>query len=125
MGCTVQSGLEDAEILVSSNRYLTEEQAYDLLAYLIASSETSLEEPAFYGPRRLLEAAERLSVAMLGDANDDAWLRSFASEVETGMSLARKDPEAFASLIRKSSAGIAAELLRRADLPTQADDDPT
>ena len=55
---------------------LTEDDAYDLLAYLITGAEIGVVEPAFYGPRRLLDAAARLAAAMSGQAQPDqrAWL---------------------------------------------------
>ena len=40
---------------------LTEEEAIELLALLITSARTQLDEPAMYGPLRLLTATERLS----------------------------------------------------------------
>lgn len=40
---------------------LTEEEALHLLTYLLACADTCRFEPAFYGPYRLLKAAERLA----------------------------------------------------------------
>ena len=40
---------------------LTEDEVLELLALLVTSARTQLQEPAHYGPMRLLVAAERLS----------------------------------------------------------------
>jgi Family of unknown function (DUF6092) len=40
---------------------LTEEEALELLAYLITAARTQLDEAAEYGPLRLLIAAQRLA----------------------------------------------------------------
>jgi Family of unknown function (DUF6092) len=40
---------------------LTEDEALELLAYLVTAARTQLDEAAEYGPLRLLTAAERLA----------------------------------------------------------------
>lgn len=47
---------------------LTEEEALDLLTYLLACADTCRFEPAFYGPYRLLKAAEKLAERAAGRA---------------------------------------------------------
>ena len=51
---------------------LTEAEALELLAFLITSARTQLDEPAMYGPLRLLTATERLSAFMLERASPEA-----------------------------------------------------
>jgi hypothetical protein len=51
---------------------LTEEEAIELLALLITSARTQLDEPAMYGPLRLLTATERLSAFMRERASPQA-----------------------------------------------------
>jgi hypothetical protein len=43
---------------------LTEDEALELLAYLVTAARTQLDEAAEYGPMRLLTAAERLATFM-------------------------------------------------------------
>jgi hypothetical protein len=43
---------------------LTEEEGLELLAYLVTSARTQLDEAAEYGPLRLLTAAQRLGEFM-------------------------------------------------------------
>lgn len=40
---------------------LTEEEAIELLAYLVTAARTQIDEAAEYGPLRLLSAAQRLA----------------------------------------------------------------
>ncbi|WP_238020052.1 DUF6092 family protein [Dactylosporangium sp. AC04546] len=43
---------------------LTEDEALELLAYLVTAARTQLDEAAEYGPLRLLTAAQRLAGCM-------------------------------------------------------------
>ncbi|MEA2531626.1 MAG: hypothetical protein QOF01_1803 [Thermomicrobiales bacterium] len=101
---------------MSNRTVLSEEDAYELLAYLIASAETQLVEPAFYGPRRLIEAAAQLAEGIsprVAEA-DQAWLSQFTREASEKKGWARRDPQGFKTFLQESSAGIAGELKRRA-----------
>jgi uncharacterized protein DUF6092 len=50
---------------MSQSMVLTEEEAMELLAFLIAAARIQLDEPPQYAPMRLLSAAERLSQLVL------------------------------------------------------------
>ena len=50
---------------------LDEDQALELLAYLITSARTQVDEAAEYGPMRLITAAHRLADAMAPHASAD------------------------------------------------------
>jgi hypothetical protein len=52
-------------------RMLTEAEALELLAFLITAARTQMDEPAQYGPLRLLTATERLSGFMLDRASPE------------------------------------------------------
>jgi Family of unknown function (DUF6092) len=45
---------------------LTEDEALELLAFLVTAARTQLDEAAEYGPLRLLSAASRLADAVAG-----------------------------------------------------------
>lgn len=94
---------------------LTEDDAYDLLAYLITGAEIGAVEPAFYGPRRLLDAAARLAAAMAGQATAErrAWLTAFAEDANQAMPLARRRPEEFEAFLHAAAGRIATEMKRR------------
>lgn len=49
---------------------LTEDEALELLAYLVTSARTQVDEAAEYGPMRLLTAARRLGEAMALRSSD-------------------------------------------------------
>ncbi len=55
---------------MSQNWVLKEDEAIELLALLITSARIQLEEPAQYGPLRLLTATERLSSMIAGRASE-------------------------------------------------------
>ena len=55
---------------MSENWVLTETEAVELLALLISSARIQMDEPAHYGPLRLLTATERLSALMLERSSD-------------------------------------------------------
>jgi len=55
---------------MSDNWVLKEDEAVELLALLITSARIQLDEPAHYGPLRLLTATERLSGMILERASD-------------------------------------------------------
>ena len=55
---------------MSENWVLQEDEAVELLALLISSARTQIDEPAHYAPMRLLTATERLSGMMLERASD-------------------------------------------------------
>jgi Family of unknown function (DUF6092) len=49
---------------------LSENEAVELLAYLVTAARTQLDEPAEYGPLRLLAAAQRLGEMILPRVSD-------------------------------------------------------
>jgi hypothetical protein len=104
-----------------SEPYLVaEDDAYQLLAYLIASAEIGIVEPAFYGPRRLLDAAARLAGAMAGQARPEQrpWLAAFAQEATEAMALARRQPDEFEEFLHAAARGIATQLKQQEERST-------
>lgn len=112
---------------MTEQRVLSEDDAYELLAFLIASADTALVEPAFYGPRRLLDAAERLAAGMSDQVAPErkAWLAEFVAKADQAKGLARRDPERFQRFIAASARGVAGELKQHAGLPQVADEEGT
>lgn len=49
---------------------LTEDEALELLAYLVTSARTQVDEAAEYGPMRLLTAARRLGEAIAARSSE-------------------------------------------------------
>ena len=56
---------------MSENMALTEDEALELLAFLVTAARTQASEPNEYGPLRLLSAASRLSQFMLERASPE------------------------------------------------------
>jgi len=54
---------------MESTMVLTEDEALDLLAFLVTAARTQLDEAAEYGPLRLLAAAGRLAEFMAARAS--------------------------------------------------------
>jgi hypothetical protein len=98
---------------------VSEAEAYELLAHLVASAELCISEPYYYGTFRLIDAASRLMGYMLGhggDVGDDgeAWLLRFKREVDEKKEWMMWDREGYFEFLRGATGSIAGELKRRA-----------
>lgn len=106
---------------MSENWVLTEAEAIELLALLITSARIQMEEPAHYGPLRLLTATERLSAMVLERSSDKS--RAFlqdAIERIPAMHMAMSDVESYTTSLDHLSRAVAGCLLRHSCL----EDDP-
>jgi len=101
---------------MSERLVLSEDEGFELLAFLCCSAEISLHEPTYYGTFRLIDAASRLIGHMLDhDRADAAFLRRFKDEIDTKKTWMMWDREAYYAFLREAPAEIAAELRRRSD----------
>ena len=93
---------------------LTEEQAFDILAFLFSSAEICLVEPTYYGTFRLVDAASRLMGHMLAHDPERSgeFLRRFKEEVDTKKVWMMWDREAYYDFLRAAPAVVAAEVKR-------------
>jgi uncharacterized protein DUF6092 len=93
---------------------LTEDQAFDLLAFLFSAAELCLVEPTYYGTFRLVDAASRLMGHMLehNPERSGEFLRRFKEEVDTKKAWMMWDREAYYAFLRGAPAVVAAELKR-------------
>jgi hypothetical protein len=93
---------------------LTEEQAFDLLAFLFSSAEICLVEPTYYGTFRLIDAASRLMGFMLEHEPERSaeFVRRFKEEVDTRKVWMMWDREAYYDFLRGAPAVVAAEVKR-------------
>ena len=98
---------------MSENWVLTEAEAIELLALLIASARIQLEEPAHYGPLRLLTATQRLSAMMLERSSDKsrAFLQDAIQRIPA-MHMAMSDVESYAASLDELNRAVAKCLLR-------------
>jgi hypothetical protein len=99
----------------SGQMVLTEEQAFDLLAFLFSSAEICLVEPTYYGTFRLVDAASRLMGFMLehNPERSAEFMRRFKEEVDTKKVWMMWDREAYYDFLREAPAVVAAEIQRR------------
>lgn len=98
---------------MSENWVLNEDEAVELLALLITSARIQMDEPAHYGPLRLLTATERLSGMMLERSSDKA--RAFLQEnIERipEMHMTMSDVEAYTAALDERCRAVATCLLR-------------
>jgi hypothetical protein len=93
---------------------LTEEEAFDLLAFLFSSAEICLVEPTYYGTFRLIDAASRLMGYMLehDPGHSAEFIRRFKEEVDTKKVWMMWDREAYYDFLRSAPAVVAAEMKR-------------
>lgn len=102
---------------MSENWVLKEDEAIELLALLITSARIQMDEPAHYGPLRLLTATERLSSAILERASDKS--RGFLQgniERIPDMHMQMSDTEAYAAGLDELCRQVAQCLLRHSPL---------
>ncbi|RSS81167.1 DUF6092 family protein [Streptomyces sp. WAC06614] len=81
---------------MSSTRVLDEDDAVELLAYLVSAARTQVDEAAEYAPLRLLTAAGRLADMIAPAASDG--LRPFLEDIRQGFgetTLAAGDPDGY------------------------------
>jgi hypothetical protein len=108
---------------MSENWVLKEDEAIEILALLITSARIQMEEPAHYGPLRLLTATERLSELMLKRASDKsrAFLRENMSRIPD-MHMAMSDVEAYIAALDERCRAVAECLLQHSALSEAKDE---
>ena len=96
---------------------LTEAEAIELLALLITSARTQMDEPAHYGPLRLLTATERLSAMIVERSSDKstAFLREAIDKIPD-MHMNMSDVEGYTASLDELCREVAMCLLRHSDL---------
>lgn len=96
-------------------RVLTEDEAFRLLAHLIATAELHAIEPPHYAGRRIVEGTVPLLEALIRDGDDASrpWLEDFKARLEVALAARRGDPGAFDAFVREAPGEIVRELKRR------------
>ncbi|HUY99521.1 MAG TPA: DUF6092 family protein [Thermomicrobiaceae bacterium] len=98
---------------------VSEEQAFELLAHLVASAELCITEPYYYGTFRLIDAASKLAGFLLAGPGDGSreWLEHFKTEVDAKKEWMMWDREGYFDFLRAASGDVAGELKRRVGRP--------
>ena len=93
---------------------LSEEEAVELLALLITSSRIQIDEPARYGPLRLLTAAERLSnfIKERASAQAQPMLATLTREIPN-MAMYMSDEERYVGALDALCRTVAQHLVER------------
>ncbi len=106
---------------MAENWVLKEDEAIELLALLISSARIQLDEPAHYGPLRLLTATERLSefIAERSSEKSRAFLQSNIERIPE-MHMMMSDVEAYTEGLDALCRAVAACLLRHSALEDES-----
>ena len=77
-----------------------DDEMLDLIAYMLTSARGLLDEPAAYGPFRLLEGASRLCGILIGEGHGRAEkLGALKDKIDERKFVLMTDEKAFASLL--------------------------
>lgn len=101
---------------------LTEEQALEIITFLVSAAEICLHEPIYYGTFRLVDGASRLMGLMLENnpTTSGEFFKAYKAEIDTHKTSMMWDREAYYDFLRRIPAKAAAELKRVREL---ADDE--
>lgn len=87
---------------------MNQENACDLLAYLVSSAVNCQKEPKIYGSLRLIEAAERLIGQLSSDGLlQDPKMQNVAEKIEAGKFLCMTDEAGFYRMLKDISVDLA------------------
>jgi hypothetical protein len=98
---------------------MTEENLYELLAFLVSSAYLCVNEPKLYGTFRLIDAACRLIDFSLdsGRLEDEQFLRAFKKDADERKLLLMTDEDAYIQFLEDATRKTAKEMKRRATAP--------
>lgn len=93
---------------------LNEQEAYELLTFLVTSARIQQDEPAQYGPLRLLTAAERLSGFMMERSSSDSreFLAGIQEDIEQ-MTNTMADVERFVTALDELCRAVAQRMVEK------------
>ncbi len=97
-----------------SDLVLSEEQALEIITFLVSSAEICLHEPIYYGTFRLVDGASRMIGYLLehDPPRTAEFLRGFKDEIDANKTLMMWDRESYYAFLRGIPAKAAAELKR-------------
>lgn len=97
---------------------LSEEQALELITFLVSAAEICLHEPIYYGTFRLVDGASRLMGMMLehNPPTSGELLKAYKAEIDASKTSMMWDREAYYDFLRRIPAKAAAELKRVREL---------
>lgn len=98
----------------TSGPLLTEEQALEIITFLVSSAEICLHEPRYYGTFRLIDGASRLIGKMLENNPklSSGFLAEYKATIDSQKTQMMFDRERYYQFLREIPADAAAELKR-------------
>jgi Family of unknown function (DUF6092) len=87
----------------------TDPAAFRLATVLVTAARDLVDEPAIYGPFRMIDAVDRL----MAEQFDDDFLRAIKPELEREKQKVMSDRDAFVAWLDEIAAKFAAEAKRR------------
>ena len=87
----------------------TDQAAFRLATFLVTAARDLVDEPAIYGPFRMIDAVDRLMAGVF----DDAFLRDLKPELEREKQKVMSDRDAFVTWLDELAAKFATEAKRR------------
>jgi len=101
---------------MTDHMVVSEEDLYEILAFLFSSAHLLVNEPHLYGTFRLIDAATRLIGFALegGELEDDKFLRQLKEDVDARKLLLMTDEETYFQLLEDATRQMAKEMKRRA-----------
>ena len=96
-------------------KVLTEDQAYELITFLVTSARLCIDEPENYGSFRLIDAASRLLGMLLSNegALDREFYGQLQKEIDSKKLLILSDEEAYADFLRHAVREVGKHLKTR------------
>jgi hypothetical protein len=96
----------------SEPKLLSEEDLYEMLAFLFSSAHLLIDEPRLYGTIRLLDAASRLMGFALDGTQlqDDQFLRQLKEDLDERKFLLLTDEEAYCQYLGELTLTIARQM---------------
>lgn len=93
---------------------LSEDEVFEVIAFLVTAARLLPEEPVDYGPARLLTAAQRLcAFAAPRSGVSSAFLGRLAEGIVPRLSSRHSDRDGFRAFLEESCRAIAREAARR------------
>lgn len=101
---------------MSQRMIISEDDLFEVLAFLFSSAHLLVDEPHLYGTFRLIDAASRLMGFALesGQLEDEQFLRELKEDVDKRKFLLMTDEETYFQLLEDATRNMAKEMKRRA-----------
>ncbi len=103
---------------MNQTKVLSEDQAFELLTFLVTSARGCVDEPESYGIFRLIDGASRLLGFLLESkgVEDKEFYRQLKEEIDEKKFTQMTDEEGYSQMLRDVTAKMGKQLKKRAAL---------